>query len=357
MCGIAIMAVVLLLSLTAADSLATVQHASNTAPRRVPFTPRMAASTPTPPWQAAREPSPTAPDQKPAATSKATQDPSAQPQSEEPVATDVAAKPAAKPDSADTDRNEGPDPLAIKFAEILAQQRAQAAAGAAAAKTLQEPPKKEVPKELAPEPVPEPKETGDEPPTIEVLLLRNPDDLVAVPRTERVRRLILSGDNFSNWSLRGLDGLNVSELSIEATHISNAGLQYVGSVKGLRCLRLWTPGVDDDALVHVAESPALEILDVEGTAIEGTGLEKLKGLQKLDMLVLGSQMSDSQIASLKHLPALRQLDLRACSRLTLACLEPLAQLADLKTVWLPGHIRTKGKRVLKESLPTCEVRW
>ena len=138
--------------------------------------------------------------------------------------------------------------------------------------------------------------------------------------------------------------------------VSNVGLQYVKSVKGIRRLRLWTPLLDDAALTYVAELPNLEILDIEGTAIEGAGLEKLKGLQKLDMLVLGPRTSDAHIASLKHLPALRQLDLRACSRLTLACLEPLAQLADLKIVWLPGHIRAKGKRMLRESLPKCEVR-
>ncbi|MHB8972211.1 MAG: leucine-rich repeat domain-containing protein [Pirellulaceae bacterium] len=268
----------------------------------------------------------------------------------------MAPRPAAESDSADTNGGEGPDSLAKKFAELLSQQRAEGAAGVASVQTPQESPKEQSPQAPAPEPAAGSTETGEEPPTIHVLVLQSADDLADVPRTERIGRLVLTGDGFSNRSLRGLEGLTVSELSIEALHVSNAGLQNVKSVKGVRRLRLWTPTLDDDALKHVAELTNLEILDLEGTAVEGAGLEELKGLQNLNMVVLGPKVSDSQIAALKYLPALRQLDLRACSRLTLASLELLAQLADLKTVWLPSHIRAKGKQLLRDSLPTCEVR-
>ncbi len=116
------------------------------------------------------------------------------------------------------------------------------------------------------------------------------------------------------------------------------------------------PAVDDAALTYMAEVPTLEVLDIAGTAIQGTGLEELKELKELEMVVLGPRTSDAQIASLKQLPALRELDLRACSRLTLACLEPLAQLTELKLMWLPSRVGVKGKQMLLESLPACDVR-
>ena len=78
----------------------------------------------------------------------------------------------------------------------------------AAVEEPQEPPKEEVPPAPAPEPVPGSTETVEEPPTIHVLILRNSDDLTDVPRIERIGRLILTGDDISNRSLRGLEGLS-----------------------------------------------------------------------------------------------------------------------------------------------------
>ncbi len=193
-------------------------------------------------------------------------------------------------------------------------------------------------------------------PTRNVLVLRIPDNLADVESSEWIGQLILSGDRFTNKSLQQLEGLTVSMLSIEAVNVTNIGLQYVTKVNGIRQLRLWSPGLDDEALKYVAELEGLELLDVEGTAVRGETFEKLKDLPKLKMLVLGPTTSDTEIAFLKDLPALEQLDLRACGRLTLACLEQLGNFANLKVVWLPDHIRTKGKRALKEMLPECEVR-
>jgi hypothetical protein len=150
--------------------------------------------------------------------------------------------------------------------------------------------------------------------------------------------------------------LTVSELSIEAVNVSNAGLQHLKKLKGLRWLRLWSPGFTDDALEHLAALNDLETLDLEGTAVEGTTLEVLKPLQNLEMLVLGPKILDSEIARLKHLPALRQLDLRACARLTSDCLESLGSLSRLEIIWLPQQIRSKGRKALRESLPDCQVR-
>jgi hypothetical protein len=250
---------------------------------------------------------------------------------------------------------EGPEPLAEKFAEILERLRAQDKKAAGETQPPSDVPEKP--------PVAAPKETepvvdtaADQLVTINVLVLRNADDLQEVDASERIGQLILSGDQFNNRTLRNLDGLSVESLSIEAVNVSNAGIQYVRNVRGIKSLRLWSPTFDDRGLKLVGELRGLRALDLEGTSVEGTGLEDLKELENLESLVLGPKTLDSGIAQLEQLSNLHQLDLRACAGLTLDCVESLAKLADLEVVWLPRHIRTKGKRALRVALPECQVR-
>ena len=327
----------------------------------------------------------------PAGERQETKQPSAPTKTDEPAPTAEASKAATvDPVVGGDDIGAGPDELAKKFAELLEKRRVEAAAAAAAKKVPPTPAAKVVPAKeglqpaaadvepaATPEPAPAPApamepdaesspgvEPGpaeglpaiEGPPTINVLVLQTADALADVPRTERIGQLILTGGNLTNRSMRSLEGLAVTELSIEAIRVSNTGIQYVRSVRGLRRLRLWTPEVDDMGVSHLVALESLEALDVEGTSIQGGGLAQLKGLPNLATLVLGPKASDSQLVALQELPALSQLDLRACPNLTLACIDTLAQLKNLKTVWLPSHIRAKGKRVLIEALPACEVR-
>lgn len=250
---------------------------------------------------------------------------------------------------------EGPEPLAEKFAEILERLKAQENKGAGAIEqpsVVPEKPQVTAPKES--EQVEDPE--LDQPITINVLVLRNADDLMDVEASERIGRLILSGDQFNNRTLKSLDGLSVETLSIEAVNVSNAGIQYLKNVRGVKSLRLWSPAFDDRGLTLLSELRGLEALDLEGTSVEGTGLGDLKELKNLKMLVLGPKTLDSGIAQLVQLPNLQQLDLRACAGLTLDCVDSLSKLADLKVIWLPRHIRTKGKRALRVALPECQVR-
>lgn len=344
---------------------------------------------PAPPKNAPKEPAPKQPapaPKEPAAKEPLPDQPATPAESTNPAPTAEAAKTAVDgaPAADDPVVGEGPDALAKKFAELLEKRRAEAAANAGSKKIVPDPavkvaaPKPTPPAEPAPaaaaapaaESVPEPTPQATEeeaipaaaapvnegPPTIDVLVLQTADALADVPRTERIRQLVLTGGNLTNRSMRAIEGLAVTDLSIEATRVSNTGIQYLRSVQGVHRLRLWTPEVDDTGLSHLAVLESLEVLDIEGTSIQGGGLVQLKGLPNLASLVMGPKATDDQLVALQELPALSQLDLRACPRLTLACLDTLAQLKNLKTVWLPSHIRAKGKRVLGEALPGCEVR-
>ncbi len=344
---------------------------------------------PAPQKNAPKEPAPKEPAPAPkehAAKEPLPEQPATPAESTNPAQTAEAAKTAVDgtPATGDPAVGEGPDALAKKFAELLEKRRAEAAANAGSKKIVPDPavkvaaPKPAPPAEPAPVPaaapaaeaVPEPTPEATDveaipaaaapvnegPPTIDVLVLQTADALADVPRTERIGQLVLTGGNLTNRSMRAIVGLAVTDLSIEATRVSNTGIQYLRSVQGVHRLRLWTPEVDDTGLSHLAALESLEVLDIEGTSIQGAGLAQLKGLPNLASLVMGPKVTDDQLVALQELPALSQLDLRACPSLTLACLDNLAQLKNLKTVWLPSHIRAKGKRVLSEALPGCEVR-
>ncbi len=256
---------------------------------------------------------------------------------------------------------EGPEVLAEKFARMLAEQNVRKKEDEASQKPEQQKPAAQPAPKVKPESKPKPVAAmppvaQDQKFTTSVLVLRLADDIADVKSSERIEQLVITGDEFTNRSLKGLIGLTVSSLSIQAVNVSNIGLQYLKQMHGIRSLRLWSPGFDDDALTLLKDLTGLEFLDIEGTAISGVGFGSLKDMQKLEMLVLGPNVSDATIAGLANLPSLMQLDLRACPRLTLACVESIAKLKHLKVVWLPRNLRTKAKRALRVTLPGCQVR-
>lgn len=261
---------------------------------------------------------------------------------------------AAKKEESGEDIGEGPEELAKQFEKILAELRSQRKTNEPA-KT--EPEAKEISPPAAADDsaATESKEASREP-TRGVLVLRLADDLVDVPKDERFAQLILSGDQFTNRALRELEGLSAEMLSIEAVNVSNAGIQHVAKVRGVRQLRLWSPGITDGALNLIAEMSDLELLDIEGTAIEGQAFAELQQLPRLQKIILDPKVSDATLAGLSQLPALRRLDLRACGKLSLDCLDAIAEMKDLEIVWLPRHLRAKGKKALKLTLPECQVR-
>lgn len=118
-------------------------------------------------------------------------------------------------------------------------------------------------------------------------IAQSPDDLIDLEATQLIGRLVITGDRFSNQSLNHLDGRRILSLSIESVNIGNSGLLHVSKVKNLCELRLWAPGVNDHGLEILAEMHHLEVLDLEGTSVQGTGLTHLSNLEKLRKLTLG----------------------------------------------------------------------
>ncbi len=187
-------------------------------------------------------------------------------------------------------------------------------------------------------------------------IAKTPEDLTVLDSRQPIGYLTITGDQFTNRSLKYLEDKQILSLSIEAVNISNPGLLHLTKVKGLRALRLWAPGVDDGGLAIIAQLPDLEQLDVDGAHIQGTGLAQASGFQKLFKLTLGPWIHDREIELLGDMPQLTQLDLRSCQRLTDACAEPIGQLRNLRMLWLPTQLSDATRKSIRKSLPHCQVR-
>jgi hypothetical protein len=189
-----------------------------------------------------------------------------------------------------------------------------------------------------------------------VKIARTSTDLLDLDSDQLLGQLTITGDQFTGHSLRYLDGMQILSLSIEAVHVENSGLHHIAKVRNLRELRLWTPGVNDQGLSALKELDQLQLLDLEGTAATGTGLSHLSELTTLTMLTLGPQTTDRSLQTVAKLEQLQELDLRPCRRLSLEGLRPLAELRQLKVVWLPSQMDSSARKWLRQALPNCRVR-
>jgi hypothetical protein len=97
------------------------------------------------------------------------------------------------------------------------------------------------------------------------------------------------------------------ELKLWSTRITDAGLEQVEQLKGLRKLHLpWSSAITDEGMTHLRKLAALEELDVSGTRITDAGLAQLQGMRKLVHVdVRGTRVSAHAIDKLRMaMPAL-----------------------------------------------------
>ena len=189
-----------------------------------------------------------------------------------------------------------------------------------------------------------------------VAVARVPADLEEILAMPSIERLVITGEEFSNESLRQLAGRQIPSLSIECPNIGNGGLVPISKINNLCELRLWTLGVNDTGLELVAQMGELESLDLEGTSVQGEGLRRLQGLSRLAHLALGPKTTDADLSPLKELTHLADLDLRACYQLTEACFDSLREIRSLRSIWLPSRFVEKEAERLKQVLPGIAIR-
>ena len=192
---------------------------------------------------------------------------------------------------------------------------------------------------------------------IDVQVILNDRDVAALDPTLRINKLNLAGSRVTNASLEDVRLLAmVNLLSIEGTQITNAGLVRLKGMPKLRSLRLWNRGFTDSALRQIKDLQSLESLDLEGTSIQGTSLVLLSELPALRTLILGPYVEDARLDALQNLPALQELDLRACHHIGDTGLAHLKGLKNLQILWLPAQMTELRELQLRQALPNCDMR-
>ena len=109
----------------------------------------------------------------------------------------------------------------------------------------------------------------------------------------------------------GGDGLlNLHQLSLGSTPVSDDGLAELGKVTSLQNLQLPHTGVTSAGLVHLAGLTNLQTLILDNTEITDDGLVHLKNLTNLQLLVLdNTEITDDGLVHLKNLTSLKSLSL------------------------------------------------
>jgi internalin A len=170
----------------------------------------------------------------------------------------------------------------------------------------------------------------------------------------RLRRLIFVGTANESYppgpkplddtALRHLRGLsNLQTLDLLRMSITDAGLSYIGLMKGLESLNLSNGGgawrrkldipnppylddITDAGLAHLCELPALQSLDLTGRSVTDACLEHLKKLRNLKKLILdGTLITEAGVKTLRQtLPkAIIETDMFSDSTSTVAGIEDL----------------------------------
>ena len=131
----------------------------------------------------------------------------------------------------------------------------------------------------------------------------------------------------------GLDFLHdVSAVKLTDPQVSDAVLECLSGIAGLRGLSLEDTQITNERLQHLQGLGTLERLVLENTQISDAGLEYLKGLTNLEWLFLnGTQVTDAGLEQLKKLRKLEVLELK------------------------DTNVTPEGVKKLQETLSNCKI--
>jgi hypothetical protein len=127
---------------------------------------------------------------------------------------------------------------------------------------------------------------------------------------ERATVVNLSGTQTADSDLDVLNQLRgVERLALRNAPISDAGLERIGRLTGLKALDLGGTQVTDQGIAHLAGLRDLEYLYLEHTEIRNAGLTHLERLHHLRTLALtGTEITDIAVKRLqKVLPGLQEI--------------------------------------------------
>jgi hypothetical protein len=159
----------------------------------------------------------------------------------------------------------------------------------------------------------------------------------------RLRFLALTEHSVDDAGMRYVSELKELEDLIywDATEITDVGAAQLRRMPRLRHLYLEASEIGDAGLQTLARLEGLEELILQGNNITDEGLTSLKGHSRLKSLWIGgaqeraSNITNAGVVHIAQIPNLEEVDLQ-CTRVTVQGLEPLRRLAKLKSLYLTG---------------------
>ena len=192
----------------------------------------------------------------------------------------------------------------------------------------------------------------------------------------------LSGEGFTDRSVRAIDGLHLELLWLGSTSITDAAFEGIGDLSATSVM-FNDDRIGDATLRRLASLPSMarvvQSLTLDRTLVTDDGLAPLSAFAKLSYLSLnGCKITDAGLEQLSAVPLLRDLSLQQCP-ITDEALEVLAKLPRLRSLRLDHtsitddglafllqskslqQVTLEGTRVTRsgvESLkPRLSVRW
>jgi Leucine-rich repeat (LRR) protein len=192
--------------------------------------------------------------------------------------------------------------------------------------------------------------------------------LVAVRSWKHLRRLNLRGTKITDTTLQHLSGVpSLESLDIGFVQLTDVGLDQLTSLPKLHELTIGGNKLSDTGLQSLRQMPALTYLDLSGAqrtdsglwsvSVTESGLDAIATLQNLRCLRMnGSSVSPRGLEKLKGLSKLERLDLQGCKRLNDEAVNSLKSFPALRVVDVTGTAMTeKGIAALRQSKPECKV--
>jgi hypothetical protein len=179
---------------------------------------------------------------------------------------------------------------------------------------------------------------------------------VAFKNIATLERLHLGHSSLGDSELQFLDPrifLSLKQLGLGGTRVTNAGLHHVGKLVGLVELNLSETRISD--LSPIESLVNLEELSLCATLITDNSLDRLWQLSRLRrLLLINSDISDKCLPHLQKLKHLEYLDL-ANTRITDAACDVLRSLRNLRILHVPNALSDRSVRALRLALANTDV--